>query len=201
MDTFLGRNTRTCRAKVRRVARRREQKERTGGCGARVTESIVEAYWESANSPGFNLTGEPWTPFNIQAPHRSAPRELLQRNKHVKHLEAWCHSRTKERRKRKTKLSGFDISGVNVDFFRFARYPDTDSNGFRILFPYVLAFFSVFYFATSSFINILFKKKTNKIIMIVNFLYVIIFANSYRYHFNGLYNFLATFHVFHVIDH
>ena len=145
MDTFLGRNTRTCRAKVRRVARRREQKERTGGCGARVTESIVEAYWESANSPGFNLTGEPWTPFNIQAPHRSAPRELLQRNKHVKHLEAWCHSRTKERRKRKTKLSGYSIlAELTSTFFDSRDILIPIQMDFEFFLPTFLSFFLSF---------------------------------------------------------
>lgn len=74
------------------MAKRREAERAEGKGGrreARVTESIVEAYWESANSPGFNLTGEPWTPFNIQARARArdaSSRKLLQRNKHVKHL-------------------------------------------------------------------------------------------------------------------
>lgn len=100
VDTLLeGENRRTCRTKVRRPARQGggdEAKGEGGGGGeagrksrerARVTESIVEAYWESANSPGFNLTGEPWTPFNIQArtARRLAARASAQRNRHVKH--------------------------------------------------------------------------------------------------------------------
>lgn len=115
MDTFLGRNAKTCRTKVRRARRRGEQKERAGERGARVTESIVEAYWESANSPGFNLTGEPWAPFNIQA--RARARDALP------HRASFCNatgtwntskhdmpfSPTPEERRKETKLSGYSI--------------------------------------------------------------------------------------------
>lgn len=153
MDTFLGRNARTFRTKVRQVARRGEQKERTRGRGARVTESIVEAYWESANSPGFNLTGEPWTPFNIQARARRlvVPRKLLQRNRHVKHLEARCHSRWKpeleERRRREKKLSGYSIlaelSSNIFDSRDIPRYPVT-SMYFEFFLSTFLSFFPSF---------------------------------------------------------
>lgn len=152
MDTFLGRNAKTCRTKVRRARRRGEQKERTGERGARVTESIVEAYWESANSPGFNLTGEPWTPFNIQARARAsarrlaAPCELLQRNRHVKHLEArYAILAHPGRTKKGNETFGiFDISGVIVESFQFARYPAAASMDFEFFLPAFLPSFPSF---------------------------------------------------------
>lgn len=67
---------------------RDEGSRKSGERGARVTESIVEAYWESANSPGFNLTGEPWTHHLIYRRARNAAArqrlELLQRNRQRK---------------------------------------------------------------------------------------------------------------------
>lgn len=137
VDTFLEGNARTCWTKVwmldgetgnRKSRRGREGRE--GRRGARVTESIVEAYWESANSPGFNLTGEPWTPFNIQARARArdaSSRKLLQRNRHVETPRKHSHSLVYYAEERRGKCRSnetfeiFDISRVIVESFRFVR--------------------------------------------------------------------------------
>lgn len=153
MDTFLGRNAKTCRTKVRRARRRGEQKERTGERGARVTESIVEAYWESANSPGFNLTGEPWTPFNIQARARARARDALP------HRASFCNAtgtwNTSEhdailahpgRTKKGNETFGiFDISGVIVEnLFSSRDIPAAASMDFEFFLPAFLPSFPSF---------------------------------------------------------
>lgn len=163
MDTFLRRNARTCRMKVRQTAGRGEQKERTRGRGARVTESIVEAYWESANSPGFNLTGEPWTPFNIQARARrlvASRASATQQARETPRSTMPFSLKSEEWRRRERKLSGYSILAELSSNLFIRAISHLRVNVFWIFSLYILVFFPSFilrhfFLSPSSFINIL----------------------------------------------